>query len=257
MVSSAQVHDVVASADDLHATHATHAALVSQMARRPWAVVVSDDMIEIQATARRTIPLHDPANRELVVDCGAAVLDLRAAASTRGLRVDLLAGPGGRLLARLRLANDSRAADVVVAADPSATGEVADAARPTARRQVPAEVLAGIRRVVRDEGAHLLVGTTASVRSAVAELARSAGERAANRIRSSPAIAVLWTDGDQPPDWLAAGQGLERARLVGAAGGVRVEPVYQFPVESVRHQFALALGFRGHPQSVLRIGWTG
>lgn len=48
-----------------------------------------------------------------------------------------------------------------------------------------------------------------------------ANPRSPERFERRPAVAVLGTAGDLPADWLRAGQGLERALLVGTSHGVR------------------------------------
>ena len=70
-----------------------------------------------------------------------------------------------------------------------------------------------------------------------------------------PLAAILWTDGDQPLDWLRAGMALEAVLLRGTVAGVSASFLNQ-PLEieglraALRHQFALP----GFPQIVLRLG---
>ena len=72
----------------------------------------------------------------------------------------------------------------------------------------------------------------------------------------SPALAVIGTDGDQPVDWLAAGQALARVLL-----RARVEDVWASflnqPIElpDLREQFRQTIGHKGVPQLCLRLGF--
>jgi len=73
---------------------------------QPWRFTVHDRTIEVYEDPRRALPVHDPAGRQRLLSCGAAVTNLVAAALRLGLdpRVDSLpaGGPPG-LLARVRL----------------------------------------------------------------------------------------------------------------------------------------------------------
>ena len=74
-------------------------------------------------------------------------------------------------------------------------------------------------------------------------------------IREAPAVLVLYTDGDDRTDWLAAGQALARALVVAADRGLAAsyanEPV---EVTSLRPKVADLVG-GGFPQVVFRVGY--
>jgi hypothetical protein len=72
----------------------------------------------------------------------------------------------------------------------------------------------------------------------------------------SPVLAVLGTDEDSPPAWLAAGQALSRMLLRLRAGGVWASFLNQ-PIEvpELRPRLAALLGVGGYPQLLLRIGY--
>ncbi|MFI0720867.1 Acg family FMN-binding oxidoreductase [Streptomyces sp. NPDC021224] len=71
-----------------------------------------------------------------------------------------------------------------------------------------------------------------------------------------PAVAVLGTVGDEPADWLRAGQGLERALLVATAHGVRASlfsqavewPDLRWALRDPREEYV-------HVQMVMRFGY--
>lgn len=72
----------------------------------------------------------------------------------------------------------------------------------------------------------------------------------------SPVIAVLGTEGDVPPDWLAAGQALARVLLRARAEGIFASYLNQ-PIEvpELRPELASILRVNGFPQLLLRMGY--
>ena len=82
---------------------------------QPWVFHAAGSNIELWADHSRALPENDPENRELVISCGCALLNLRVAASADGLdpHVELLPDPGEpALLARVSL-NDHAKASLV------------------------------------------------------------------------------------------------------------------------------------------------
>ena len=81
------------------------------------------------------------------------------------------------------------------------------------------------------------------------------GAKDAGLAAESPALAMLGTAGDAPEDWLAAGQALQRVLLTAAAEGVQASYLNQpIQVEALRPRLAEALGLKGAPQILLRLG---
>jgi nitroreductase len=71
----------------------------------------------------------------------------------------------------------------------------------------------------------------------------------------SPVLAVLGTEGDEPADWLRAGQALQRVLLTAAGAGVQASFLNQpVQVDALRPRLAAAAG-DVHPQVVLRLGF--
>lgn len=72
----------------------------------------------------------------------------------------------------------------------------------------------------------------------------------------SPYMAVLWTVGDTPHDWLAAGQALQHLLLRATIASVSASFLNQ-PVEvpELRALLRAQLDIPGHVQSVLRLGY--
>jgi len=68
---------------------------------QPWRFTVTGQAIDLYADADRQL-LEDPAGREMIISCGAALFGLRLAVRSLGYRpeVDLFPEPGqGQLLA--------------------------------------------------------------------------------------------------------------------------------------------------------------
>jgi nitroreductase len=75
--------------------------------------------------------------------------------------------------------------------------------------------------------------------------------------RSAGVVSVLVTSGDQPADWVAAGQALQRVLLAASARGVAAA-LHSQPLElpELREFVRIRLTGRAHPQMLLRFGVT-
>lgn len=73
----------------------------------------------------------------------------------------------------------------------------------------------------------------------------------------SPVLAVIGTDFDQPTDWILCGQALSRVLLRARVEGVSASFLNQ-PVEvaALRRPLQVLVGRAGHPQLVLRLGYS-
>ncbi len=72
----------------------------------------------------------------------------------------------------------------------------------------------------------------------------------------SPVLAVLWTAGDTPADWLAAGQALQRALLAGVQQGLQASHLNQpVQVPALRGRLQQLTGRAGCAQLLLRFGY--
>jgi len=79
--------------------------------------------------------------------------------------------------------------------------------------------------------------------------------RRAERFEAYPTIVVLSTAGDAGPQWVAAGQALQRVLLVATRRGIAATPISQpLEVPAVRRALADADG-RTWPQMILRLGY--
>jgi hypothetical protein len=70
-----------------------------------------------------------------------------------------------------------------------------------------------------------------------------------------PTLVLVLTDGDNPREWLIAGQALSALMLRCTTEGVSVQPIGQvIDVPAARQGLAEALGVLGRPQMLLRLG---
>jgi nitroreductase len=69
---------------------------------QPWRFEVGEQAIELYADTSRQL-LEDPAGREMIISCGAALYGLRLGIRSLGYRAEVELFPGPALLARLRL----------------------------------------------------------------------------------------------------------------------------------------------------------
>ena len=78
---------------------------------QPWTFRVDEGRIELRADRTRALPANDPDDRELVISCGCALLNLRVAAAAEGFaaRVELMPAPDDPdLLARVSFAGNAQ-----------------------------------------------------------------------------------------------------------------------------------------------------
>ena len=141
------------------------AALVARAARapsvhntQPWRFLASQGWLELRADHERNLPKTDPAGREMLISCGAALFGLRLAIREIGYlpSVRLLPDPARpSLLARIRLG----AAMPVTAAERRLL--MAMTRRHTHRgafstEPIPADLMTGLQRDAVTEGATLI-----------------------------------------------------------------------------------------------------
>ncbi|MGH8308965.1 MAG: Acg family FMN-binding oxidoreductase [Steroidobacteraceae bacterium] len=80
--------------------------------------------------------------------------------------------------------------------------------------------------------------------------------RDADVVHGSPLLVVLGTDGDEPADWLRAGQALERLLLRACADGLQASYLNQpIQVPKLRQRVQSLVAAVGKPQLLLRLGY--
>jgi hypothetical protein len=76
------------------------------------------------------------------------------------------------------------------------------------------------------------------------------------RFEADPVLAVLFTSGDEPADWLRAGQALERVLLTATVHGVASAPLTQLVEVAALRQLVSVPGPGLIAQSMLRLGYA-
>jgi nitroreductase len=144
-------------ADQVGYLIATAARAPSVHNTQPWRFKVSQDAIELYADSRRKLRV-DPAGREMLISCGAALFGLRLAIRSLGYQpvTELLPDPARwRLVARVRLGRSvpvSEAERRMLEAIPHRHTHRG----PFAARPLPKGLLAGLQHDALAEGATLV-----------------------------------------------------------------------------------------------------
>lgn len=274
---------------------------------QPRVFRVSGSCIDLRADRTRALPVNDPHDRELTISCGCALMNLRVAGASQGLRVDVAFLPDradSDWLARASLGGESGA--------PAPKGALAafiERRRTYRKRFAPREVdaatLEGLVVAACAEGAWLRPLRAEDARQQAANLVAEGdtvqwadprwrcelaawmrprrrgdglavpalaapvaqwvvrsfrlggGVAAKDRAlaEASPLLAVLGTEGDEAPDWLHAGQALQRVLLVACRHGLQAS--YLNPPIQVAHLRPRLrdLAGGGFPQLLLRLGY--
>jgi nitroreductase len=138
---------------------ATAARAPSLHNTQPWRFLIAPDAVEVHADRSRGLPAEDPAGRELLISCGAAIFGLRLAVRSLGRLpvVTLLPNPGRPdLLAELTLGQEvpvtAGECELLAAVPHRHTHRGPFAAEP-----LPDGLLAGLKHDAAAEGATLVL----------------------------------------------------------------------------------------------------
>lgn len=145
---------------------------------QPWIFEIEGDEVRVYADASRALPAADPDGRQLVMSCGAAILNLRLAAAHFGRETSLEVIPGVRrdgLVARVRL-EELRASTPELERMFRAIPQRRTNRLPLDGREPPEGLVTALLREAREEGAWLRP-VEQQQRRAVAELIEE-GDRA-------------------------------------------------------------------------------
>ena len=139
---------------------------------QPWFFQLSESAVDLFADRTRALPANDPEDRELAISCGCALMNLRVAAASAGLplQVRLLPMPEEPdLLARISLTGQSD-----VSAHDAQLADFIEMRRTYRKRFAPREVSASavdqLIEATRQEGASLVPLLTEEVRQKAAAL---------------------------------------------------------------------------------------
>lgn len=174
---------------------------------QPWLFTLEDGALELRTDGSRHLPGTDPARRQLVISCGAALFGARLGMRSLGLRpqVDVLPEPSRPdLLARLRVRGTAPtdAEEIALLRSIPWRWSVRSAFAPA---PVPTGLLTVMRRAAARERAVLLVLDDPARRRAAAELV-AAADRAQRASAETAREVVEWTSrrsaqGDGIPPW--------------------------------------------------------
>ncbi|MBH0199019.1 MAG: nitroreductase [Nitrospira sp.] len=139
---------------------------------QPWFFRLSESAIDLCADRTRALPVNDPEDRELTISCGCALMNLRIAAASAGLHVQVRLLPKPEeldLLARVSLSNLSD-----VSAEDAQLADFIETRRTYRKRFAPREVSASaldqLNEATKREGARLVPLLTEEVRQKLAAL---------------------------------------------------------------------------------------
>ncbi|MQA07241.1 MAG: hypothetical protein GEU98_01590 [Pseudonocardiaceae bacterium] len=280
-LSAAQVASVIRAATLAPSQHNT----------QPWQFSCTPHSIELYADRHRSLPVADPNHRELLLSCGAALMNLRLAITACGVRPITNLRAGDDPIATVRPSDtvrenaDTKNDQWLVEAIPFRR----TVRRPFSPLPVGREVIKQLRRAAEIEHAWLPILDSAQ-RTALHELVLRAhrrqrddpafqaewawwNDRAGDQrhelpafgeatlpehsLKASPLTVMIGTLGDSPLDWLRAGQAMQRVLLAAAAAGLCASFVSQpIEVDSTRAELRSLVGDGLWPQILLRIGYA-
>jgi nitroreductase len=156
---------------------------------QPWRFRCAPTAIELYADPGRAVLVADPDQRELVLACGAALLNLKLAVKALGIHPDVRLLPDSRqpdLLAVVRLQGASRItpADRMLA---EAMGRRRTNRRPFLPGTVPTVLLSALRQAARSEQAWLATLTPAQL-----PILRTLARQAHRDQQHDPAFRTEW-----------------------------------------------------------------
>ena len=120
---------------------------------QPWVFELRDDRIRLHADRTRALPVNDPDDRELVISCGCALMNLRVAAAQEGLGASVVPLPDPRnedVLAEIAFSGEAEAALARLAA---AIPERRTYRKRFAGRDVPGDIVDDLKAAAVEEGA--------------------------------------------------------------------------------------------------------
>ncbi|HEY8377870.1 MAG TPA: hypothetical protein VIK91_15345 [Nannocystis sp.] len=251
---------------------------------QPWRWFAGGELIELYRDPGRALPRWDPAGQALTVACGAALGALRVALRALGLAEETALLPGGHpdLLARVAVAGSvspspeeqwlyqaapkrrtyrgvmaarqlSRALLKRLAIMAEGTGAELHVVEDMSRKQ---DIAAAVEAAIAAEPAEVAAARAAAGEAGVSFEGPDGQEaRGAAIADGAPAFAVVTTPGDEPAEWLRAGQALMRALL-----RARVDHAWasfmHLPLASAegRREVAKLVGGTGYAQALVRLG---
>jgi nitroreductase len=265
-----QVHSVLTAATSAPSLHNS----------QPWLFRCTPTVIELYADTARAMPVADPDHRELLLACGAALLNLRLAIRALGVHPAVQLFPDSNrpdLLAIVRLQGRSPAGPVdwrLAEAIPHRRTNPP----PSASTTVPVPLLNELRQAAKIEQAWMatldaaqlpvlrtLLGQALDTQqhdpAFIAEWSHWTGRDPASAdgvpaFEPELLIAVIGSFHDLPLAHLQAGQAMQRVLLLAATAGLSASLLSQVvAVPAARKQLRDLIGGGLWPQTVLRLGY--
>jgi len=139
---------------------------------QPWHFAASEDAIDLYADRTRALPVNDPDDRELVISCGCALMNLRVAAAQANVPIHTQILPDGKdrdLLATVGISSVPAGQTVEAELFPAIIGRRTYRKR-FAKKQVPEVVVEALCTAASEEGAWFEAITSEQARQDVAAL---------------------------------------------------------------------------------------
>jgi hypothetical protein len=149
---------------------------------QPWLFRITDDAIELRADRSRALPVVDPNNRQMIISCGAALGNLRAAVLGAGHKVAITRFPEGHdpdLLARVTI-GAAHEVDAVDRARAEAITHRRTNRGPFQTWDVPADAMRTLQKTAAAEGSLLYLLTDDDEKAHVADLVAEGDRRQAH-----------------------------------------------------------------------------
>lgn len=228
---------------------------------QPWQfTLVEDELLEMRADEDHAHWAADRRSRALYLSCGAALFNLRIAIRMSGFNplVCLLPQPGAKplVLAAVR-AEPGRPPSLPERELYGAIWRRHTDHEPYAADPIPGTVQSALAQAAAFEFTTLR-SLDARQAADVLILAARAGTvpRQAGGFEPYPHLTVLTTAGDEPADWLRAGQALQRILLLATVHDLSASFLYQ-PTElpDVHEEAVPRWPWRENPQMIIRLGY--
>jgi nitroreductase len=286
-LASAFVANPAATALRRAAVRATLAPSVHNS--QPWRLYLRGGRLDVCVDRSRQLAVLDSTAREMFLSVGCAVTNARVSAAAGGLDLVVRRFPDPHapdLVARLEPGRGAPDAELALLDDVVESRRTNR--RPFTGNDVTPTALAAFEKAAAAEGTSLVVVGDAKNRALVLELnrlaeaigsldpayraelrawtsedalraAEGADDPSAPALPEAPAddacLVVLCTAGDEPVDWLRAGEAMERIFLEVARLGYAATPLPAVTrVPSARGRLQNSPNAIGHPQMVVRIG---
>lgn len=176
------------SIDEVRLSHLVKYATLAPSSHntQPWLFQISDHCIQLRADPARRLPENDPDDRELLISCGCALMNLRVVAAHAHLSfdVELLPDDNDRaLLAAVRIHTPTRQEGPESCLFPALTAR-RTYRKPFRPKAVPGRLLRDLQDEASEEGAWLEALETHRIREIVSALVAEGD-------------SIQWSD----PDW--------------------------------------------------------